>query len=69
MDSVLPDEIPDGFTAVDPNNPSAAGGAGNPKKAEAQAKDDQRRGILEQALTSEALARLGTLKVRDTPVH
>ena len=63
MDTVRPDEIPEGFTAVDPNNPSAAAGAGDSKQAQAKAKEGQRRSILEQALTSEALARLGTLKV------
>ena len=64
MDSVRPDEIPEGFTAVDPNNPSGPGGAADSKQAEVKAKEEQRRSILEQALTPEALARLGTLKVR-----
>lgn len=61
MDSVRPDEIPDGFTAADPTN---NGGAGDQQAAQRAAKEEQRRAILEQALTPEALARLGTVKVR-----
>lgn len=61
MDNVRPDEIPDGFTAADPTN---NGGAGDQKAAQRAAKEEQRRAILEQALTPEALARLGTVKVR-----
>jgi hypothetical protein len=55
-----PADIPEGFTAADP---TGAPGAGGKASAEAQAKEEQKRSILEQALTPEALARLGTVKV------
>ena len=61
MDNVRPDEIPGGFTAADPTN---NGGQGDQQAAQRAAKEEQRRAILEQALTPEALARLGTVKVR-----
>lgn len=53
------DEIPDGFSASDPTGQSAGGG----NQVQANAKEEQRRSLLEQALTPEALARLGTIKV------
>lgn len=56
--NVRPDEIPAGFTAADPNQAGP-----DPKQAQAQAKEEQKRSILEQSLTPEALARLGTIKV------
>ena len=60
-----PNELPDGFTAVDPNNPSAGGGVSgggvsDPKQA---AIKEQKQSILEQALTREALARLSRIKL------
>jgi len=61
---VRPEDIPDGFSSADPTNNGGAGGGGDPKQAESQAKQEQRRSVLEQALTPEALARLGTIKVR-----
>ena len=61
---VNPNELPDGFTAIDPNNPSGGGGgapgAADPKQAAIQ---QQKQSILEQALTREALARLGRIKL------
>ena len=58
--NVSPDEIPDGFTAADPNQANAGPDS---KPAQKQAQEEQRRSILEQSLTPEALARLGTIKV------
>ena len=58
--NIRPDEIPDGFSAVDPSQASAAGP--DPKQAQKQAQEERKRAILEQALTPEALARLGTIK-------
>mmetsp|Transcript_103316 Transcript_103316/g.154827 ORF Transcript_103316/g.154827 Transcript_103316/m.154827 type:complete len:136 (-) Transcript_103316:35-442(-) len=57
---VNPNELPDGFTAVDPNNPSAGPAAADPKQA---AIKEQKQSILEQACTREALARLGRIKL------
>ena len=57
------DEIPDGFSSADPTGHGGGGAGGGEKQAEAQAKAEQRQGILQQALTPEALARLGTIKV------
>jgi hypothetical protein len=62
--NVRPDEIPDGFSAADPTNNGGAGGGGDPQEAKSQEKEGQRKAILDQALTPEAFARLGTIKVR-----
>jgi programmed cell death protein 5 len=56
---VNPGELPEGFSAVDPNNPSAPNAAGQQK----QQMQEQRQMILEQACTQEALARLGRIKL------
>mmetsp|Transcript_24432 Transcript_24432/g.37358 ORF Transcript_24432/g.37358 Transcript_24432/m.37358 type:complete len:152 (-) Transcript_24432:472-927(-) len=74
MDSnVRPDEIPDGFSAADPTGMGGGapgggggggpGGGGGDQAQQAAAKAEQRRSVLEQALTPEAIARLGTLKL------
>jgi len=57
-----PNEIPDGFTTSSGSSPSAAGGGagGNAKQ---QQIDEQKQAILEQALSQEALARLGRIKL------
>jgi len=70
---VSADEIPEGFTAADPNNPGAAstpaaaggggGGGGGGAAAQAEAAEAQREAILQQALTPEALARLRRIKL------
>lgn len=62
--NVRPDEIPDGFTTADPTKPNSNGammGSGGDSKQAQQ--EEQKRAILEQSLTAEALARLGTIKV------
>eukprot|EP00979_Chaetoceros_neogracilis_P005897 scaffold1139_cov235-Chaetoceros_neogracile.AAC.1 len=61
--NVRPDEIPDGFSAADPTNNGGAGGGGDPQEAKNQEKEGQRKAILDQALTPEAFARLGTIKL------
>mmetsp|Transcript_12709 Transcript_12709/g.16108 ORF Transcript_12709/g.16108 Transcript_12709/m.16108 type:complete len:132 (-) Transcript_12709:206-601(-) len=58
--NVRPDEIPDGFTAADPTQANAGPDS---KQAQKQAQQEQKRSILEQSLTPEALARLGTIKL------
>lgn len=61
MDSNFsPDELPDGFSTIDPTTGSSAS---QRDSAQQLAKEEQRRGILEQALSAEALARLGTIKL------
>jgi len=63
MDSnVRPDEIPDGFSAADPTG-HGGDAASSEKVANAKKQQDQKRQILEQALTSDALARLGTMRL------
>jgi len=61
------EEIPEGFTAADPNNSSAAaaggGGGGGGAAAQAEAAEAQREAILQQALTPDALARLRRIKL------
>ena len=63
--NVRPDEIPDGFTTSDPSGAPTGGpgGAMDSKQAKQLAEEEQKRSILEQSLTPEALARLGTVKV------
>ena len=65
MDNFAPanvgmDELPEGFTAVNPN-----GGPGNANDAEfkKQAIQEQKQMILEQAMDSQALARLGRIRL------
>jgi len=64
---VSAEEIPEGFTAADPNNSSAAaaggGGGGGGAAAQAEAAEAQREAILQQALTPDALARLRRIKL------
>jgi hypothetical protein len=57
------DELPDGFSSIDPTGAGGSGGAQDAAQAQKLAKEEQRRAILEQALTPEAFARLGTIKV------
>jgi programmed cell death protein 5 len=57
--AVSPGELPEGFSTADPNNPSQPN-AGEQQNQQVQ---DQRRMVLEQACTREALARLGRIKL------
>lgn len=59
--SLRPEEIPEGFSSADPTAGPGAGGDSN--QAQAYSKEEQKRAVLEQALTPEALARLGTIKL------
>jgi programmed cell death protein 5 len=58
---VNPDELPDGYSVADPN--AAAGGNNQQKSSEGQQKEQQKQAVLEQALTTDALARLRRIKV------
>ncbi|KAL3925938.1 MAG: hypothetical protein SGARI_005759, partial [Bacillariaceae sp.] len=60
--NVAPEDLPEGFTAADPNS---AGGASQQNEADfkKQAIQEQKQMILEQALDSDALARLGRIKM------
>ncbi len=60
--NINPSEIPDGFTAADPTQASSSAGPDS-KQIQKQAQEERKRSILEQSLTPEALARLGTIKV------
>jgi programmed cell death protein 5 len=60
--NVKPEDLPDGFTAADPNNPSS-GGANSEAEFKKQAIREQKQMILDQAIDSEALARLGRIKM------
>lgn len=62
--NVAPEELPEGFTSADPNAPPAAAAGG--ANAEAQGKEEQKQAVLQQALTSDALARLRRIKVCTT---
>ena len=63
MDNFSPAEIPEGFSSVNPN--AGAGGGGNNNEAEfkKQAMQEQKQMILDQALDSQALARLGRIRM------
>jgi len=56
LTNVRPDEIPEGFSSADPNKTPGARNQINQKEAQQQA-------LVEQALTPDALARLGTIKL------
>ena len=58
--AVSPDEIPDGFTTQ--SSPSAGGG-GDAAALKKLQLEEQKKAILEQALSQEALARLGRIKL------
>lgn len=63
--SVSANELPSGFTTADPNNPSSSSSAGGGSDADfkKQAIQEQKQMILEQAIDSDALARLGRIKM------
>ena len=66
MDNLAPaqlsaDEIPDGFTAASAQSP--AGGANSAAAMKKLQMEEQRKAVLEQALSQEALARLGRIKL------
>jgi programmed cell death protein 5 len=65
MDNLAPaqlaaNELPDGFTAADPQGGAGGGAAGGGNSSE---QDDQKMAILQQTLTPEALARLRRIKL------
>jgi programmed cell death protein 5 len=62
---VNPNELPEGFSLTDPNNPQSSAGAGQHQEAEfkRQAVEEQKQMILEQSMDSDALARLGRIKL------
>mmetsp|Transcript_3282 Transcript_3282/g.7222 ORF Transcript_3282/g.7222 Transcript_3282/m.7222 type:complete len:140 (+) Transcript_3282:121-540(+) len=59
--SVGADELPEGFTAVNPNG--APGNPGSEAQFKKQAIAEQKQMILEQAMDSQALARLGRIRM------
>jgi programmed cell death protein 5 len=69
MDNLTPtilnnNEIPDGFTSIDPNNPSSSR---QQQLGSQQGQQEQIQAIIEQALSNDALARLRRIKlVKDT---
>jgi programmed cell death protein 5 len=67
MDKLSPanvgmDELPEGFSAVNPNGGGPGGNGGEPNFKN-QAQLEQKQMILEQALDSQALARLGRIRM------
>jgi programmed cell death protein 5 len=68
MDNLAPsnvsaNELPSGFTTADPNDPSASSRGGSEADFKKQAIQEQKQMILEQAMDSDALARLGRIKL------
>jgi programmed cell death protein 5 len=64
--NVSADELPAGFTTADPNHPSSGGGNnsnGAEEEFKKQAVQERRQIILEQAMDSDALARLGRIRM------
>ena len=62
MNNLATSELPEGFSSVDPNA-SSQSHAANAEQAKQQAIKEQKQMIMEQACTSEALARLGRIKL------
>lgn len=64
MSQLAPEDIPEGFSSVDPHG---GGGGGDNAPSADQAKkaaiQEQKQMIMEQACTKEALARLGRIKL------
>jgi programmed cell death protein 5 len=60
MDQINPNEIPEGFSSVDPTGAAASQQKGAPSQQQQQ---EQKEAILQQALTPEALARLRRIKL------
>jgi len=58
-----PNEIPEGFSVTDPNNAAPGAAAGPQGASAADAAQQQKQAILEQALTPDALARLNRIKL------
>ena len=59
---VSSDEVPEGFTKFDPNRANGGGG-NNEAELKKQAIKEQKQMILEQAMDSSALARLGRIRM------
>jgi len=62
-DDISPSELPDGFTPADPSGHAAAPRAGGGGNDAAAARTAQRQSVLEQSMTSDALARLRRVKL------
>jgi programmed cell death protein 5 len=60
--TVDPSDLPEGFSTVDPSGAASQGQGGDSAPNQAQM-DQKKQGILEQALTPEALARLRRIKL------
>jgi programmed cell death protein 5 len=60
---VNPNEVPEGFTTTDPNNNHAAANKSTGVDLQKEALQEQKQMILEQAMDSDALARLGRIKM------
>ena len=60
--NVTTDELPEGFSTFDPNKPSGAA-VNNEAEFKKQAIQEQKQMILDQAMDSSALARLGRIRM------
>jgi len=60
-----PNDVPEGFTVADPNSSAGSGSAGAAASSGGGSADQdaQKKAILEQALTPDALARLNRIKL------
>lgn len=64
MNNIATSELPEGFSSVDPNGASQGPAASaNAEQAKQQAIKEQKQMVMEQACTSEALARLGRIRL------
>ena len=61
--TLKPEDVPEGFSTVDPNNPSAAGVGMSEQQLKQQQIKEQKQMIMEQACSQEALARLGRIRL------
>jgi programmed cell death protein 5 len=65
--SIDPNDMPAGFSSVDPTGAASASQQGGKGGASQQQQTEQKEAILQQALTPEALARLRRIKLVKPP--
>jgi programmed cell death protein 5 len=63
VSNINPDELPEGFSTMDPNSKQSSASNAPQQQQQQQQQEEQKHAILQQALTPEALERLGRIKL------